>query len=195
MKKTLSIVMSLVILMCFAGCSDNTVGTSKSESETPATSAAPTTTEAPSNVYVYDNEAVSITDVCEFYIESSQLTAEVKPANPGSYYNVYESETGQTYVDVIVAYKNLESVGVRPDKAIPGASLVYDDIYKYSGFIAIEEDNRSDFAMFIRNSEIAPLTTGYIHMIFQVPQEVADSSSSIVVHFAVNNTKYSYTVR
>lgn len=199
MKKVLALTMVLAILFCFAGCSDSTVGSSKEESTTDSTTALTTgtTKSETTEVYISNNETVTNKNVCEFYIESSNITNVIEPPYPdnNSYYYIYEAESGQTFVDVIIAYKNLSSVGIKANKTITGATLVYDKSYKYNPSLTIEENGRSDFAMSIRTAEIAPLTVGYLHLVFQVPQEVENTSSPIEVYFAINNTKYCYIVR
>ena len=42
---------------------------------------------------------------------------------------------------------------------------------------------------------IAPLTTEYIHYLFEVPEEIADTTESIVVSFLIDGNLYDYTVR
>lgn len=44
-------------------------------------------------------------------------------------------------------------------------------------------------------TNIAPLTTEYIHYLFEVPEEVQSSSEGIVISFSVSGNSYTYTVR
>ncbi len=129
----------------------------------------------------------------EFNVDYSDITAKVTPPHPGSWYSYYEADAGKVYVDVCFAYKNTSDKSVDADEAI-SAKLRYADKYDYSGFSMIEKDSRSDFT-YSNITNIAPLTTEYIHYLFEVPEEVQSSSESIVISFSISGNSYTYTVR
>ena len=58
----------------------------------------------------------------------------------------------------------------------------------------IEEDSRGDFT-YSNITNISPLSTEYIHYLFEVPEEVKSSTESVVVTFTVDGNTYTYTVR
>lgn len=136
---------------------------------------------------------VVITKNAEFCIDYSDITNDVVPLHPGSWYSHYEADDGKVYVDVCFAYKNTSGKSVGADDVI-SAKLKYADKYEYSGFSIIEEDNRGNFT-YSNISSIAPLCTEYIHFLFVVPEEIQNSSERIVITFSVSGNTYTYTVR
>ena len=138
------------------------------------------------------NETV-VTTNSEFSIESADISNKVTPPNLSGYYSYYEADSGMTYVNICFKYKNTSESDVMADEIL-SANLKYVGKYDYKGFPIVEEDNRGDFT-YANITGIAPLTTEYIHYLFEVPQEVADSTESVVVSFVVDSNSYSYTVR
>ena len=136
---------------------------------------------------------VVVTKNAEFCIDYSDITNDVVPLHPGSWYSHYEADDGKVYVDVCFAYKNTSGKSVGADDVI-SAKLKYADKYEYSGFSIIEEDNRGNFT-YSNISSIAPLCTEYIHFLFVVPEEIQNSSERIVITFSVSGSTYTYTVR
>ena len=134
-----------------------------------------------------------VTKNAEFYVDFANITKDVLPPKPGNYYSHYEADAGKTYVDFCVAYKNLTEKGVDADETI-SADLKYANKYDYTGSSMIEEDSRGDFT-YSNITEISPLTTEYVHYLFEVPDEVANSAESIVITFTIDGNEYSYTVR
>ena len=43
-------------------------------------------------------QTVSVADVCEFYVDYTNITKDVMPPTPGSFYSHYEAEDGKVYV-------------------------------------------------------------------------------------------------
>ena len=72
--------------------------------------------------------------------------------------------------------------------------MKYADKYEYSGFSTIEEDNRGDFT-YSSITSISPLSTEYIHFLFNVPEEVSNTGESIVITFSVDRNTYTFTLR
>lgn len=142
---------------------------------------------------VKTKEKVNVSGIAEFYVEKANITKKVTPPKASGYYSYYEADSGKVYVDVIFSYKNLESDDVEADEVI-GAKLIYNSKYEYTGFTTIEEDNRSDFT-YTNITDISPLTTEYIHYLFEVPQAVQKGSEPIVVNFTIGDNSYIYVVR
>ncbi len=138
-------------------------------------------------------EAVTIEDRADFYIDYIDITNDVIPPSPGSWYSHYEAENGKAFVDICVAYKNLSSGNIDADDTISGL-LFYDNRYEYTGFSIIEEDNRSDFT-YSNITSIAPLTTEYLHYLFSVPEEVQNTNKSIKVNMKIGGSDYKVIVR
>ena len=210
MKKVLSIVLALTILVCFTACSsgsnnqaDTTAATQAGATAAPtvASTAAPTaaptappTTAAPAMTTLANNQTISIPGVCDFYVEKSQITTKVTPPQPGQFYSTYNADAGKVYVDVCISYKNTSPQNIGADDAVSG-KLIYSGMYEYNGFSCIEEDSRSDFT-YSNITSIAPLSTEYIHLLFHVPQEIqTNTAAPVAVQFTVNGTTYAYNVR
>ena len=138
-------------------------------------------------------DVIAIPDVCEFEIESVNITDDVMPPKPADFYNHYEAEDGKTYVDLCVAYKNWKDSDVGADDVISGR-LFYAEKYEYSGSVTIEEKSRGSFG-YANITSIAPLMKEYLHLLFEVPDEVAGSSEALSVNLTVSGKDYSYKVR
>ena len=133
------------------------------------------------------------TDNGTFYVEYTNITNDVIPPSPDSYYSHYEADSGKVYVDICIAYNNLTDKAVDADEVLSG-KVKYADIYEYTGFSMIEEEGRSDFT-YSNITQIAPLSTEYLHYLFEVPEEVSTSEDSIVINLTVDDNRYTYTVR
>lgn len=129
----------------------------------------------------------------EFFVDYANITSDVMPPHPGSWYSHYEADDGKVYVDFCVGYKNTSSKSVGADDVI-SAKLKYADKYEYTGFSMIEEDSRSDFT-YSNITNISPLNTEYVHYLFSVPEEVESSSDAIVISFRIDGNDYTYSVR
>lgn len=142
---------------------------------------------------VKDGEVIAVMNNCEFYVDYSNITADVMPPQPGNWYTHYEAEDGKVYVDFCVAYKNWKPTNVGADDVI-SAKLTYAGKYEYTGFSMIEENSRGDFT-YSNITSIAPLSTEYVHYLFAVPAEVETSSESVEITFTIGGNTYTYTVR
>lgn len=138
-------------------------------------------------------ENVTVADVCEFYVDYVNITKDVMPPSPGSWYSHYEADAGKVYVDICVAYKNIATSDIDADETISG-KLIYADKYEYTGFSMIEEDNRGDFT-YSNITSISPLATEYVHYLFSVPEEVQNSSASIVLKMCIGGQNYNVVAR
>ena len=210
MKKALSLILALamILLLCACGSEETDSDRSKkTKKETTAeTAEAGAVTESvvaektePVEEVVVDNTPViavgesAATDICEFTIDYVTITKDVKPPKPGRVYTHYEADAGKVYVDLCVAYKNIDTTNVAADETMSG-KLYYSGKYEYTGFSMIEEDNRSDFT-YSSITSIAPLTTEYMHYLFAVPEEVETSGGEIVLKMTIGGAEYKIIVR
>lgn len=145
------------------------------------------------NGKVKQNELIVIPRHAEFSLESSQIAAKITPPQPGDFHTYYEADDGKMYIDVCFSYKNWKPTGVRADSVI-SAKLVYDNEFTYQGFSILEESNRGDFT-YTSIEQLAPLTTEYIHFLFEVPSEVSESEKSLELQFSIGGNDYSYVIR
>jgi len=207
MKKVLALLLALVMCLAMTAC--GSTSETKDDKGESTQSGGATTNEADAEqgaekeeetVEVEDatlvlalGETKTIENTCEFTLDYVNITTRVEPLQKKNVYSYYEAENGKVYVDICVAYKNLESFDVSADKVI-SAKLKYAGKYEYTGFSMIEEDNRSDFT-YSNITSIAPLSTEYVHYLFEVPQEVENSNESIEITFFVEGNEYIYKVR
>ena len=162
--------------------------------ETPPAKETPPVEEAPQdNTPVLAVGDSATTDQCEFTVDYVNITRDVMPPQPGSWYSHYEAKAGKVYVDLCVAYKNTGTSNIDADTTISG-NLIYSGKYEYTGFSMIETDSRSDFT-YSNITSIAPLDTGYVHYLFAVPEEVDHSGAEIVLKMTIGGEKYKIIVR
>ena len=136
---------------------------------------------------------VTIPDTAEFYLEYTDITEDVLPPTPASFYTHYEADDGCVYVDICIAYKNLETTGADADEILSG-TLIYSGMYEYSGSSTIEENNRGNFT-YTNITSIDPLATEYLHYLFEVPEELATSDASVIVELSISGEEYQIIVR
>ena len=128
---------------------------------------------------------------CEFFIEYYDITKKVVPKDHDSVYSYYEAEGGKVYVDFCISYKSLAFEEVDLDSIIT-ANLRYDKSYTYSANVILEIVGSGSFTKW---GDIMPLSTEYIHCLFEVPEELKDSEKSIVIDFKIGSKSYSLNVR
>lgn len=110
---------------------------------------------------------------------------------PAAYYVHYEAEAGKAYVDFCISYKNTSGANVGAADVFT-AELLYAGKYHYTGSSIIETDSRGNFTYSLITA-IAPLTTEYLHYLFEVPEEIMHSSEPMEITFTVDGNRYTYT--
>lgn len=133
-------------------------------------------------------EAVA-TDNSEFYVEYAEFTRKVMPPAPKTGYNYYAADEGKVYIDFCISYKNTSAKKIMAAKAV-SAKLEQAE----AKTIVAEEFNRS---MFEHGSpvNIIPLSTEYIHCIFQVPEELVTNDEPVTISFKIDGNSYTYSVK
>ncbi len=151
------------------------------------------------NVVKEDIKQLNINDVAtkenkyELTVLGSNFAKIINPPNTSGYYSYYEAkEDGHQYLEVKYNYKNLSENNVGADDVVT-MTIKYDNKYEYTGFSVIE-DSDSDFT-YTNITNIAPLTTGKLHYLFDIPDEVANSSSSIVATIKCGSDTYIINLR
>lgn len=140
------------------------------------------------------DETVTITDYCEFTLEQVEFSKKVMPFNASGYYNFYEAKDPETtFLHIVVRYKNLDNTDKLAD-SFGSMEAIYNEKYEYTSFSIIEKENRSDFA-FSNITSIKPLSTGFIHYLANVPEEVESSGSPILIKLTVNGEVFQYQVQ
>ena len=157
-------------------------------------SSAPSTGPTDSSVNartITDKQVISHAGVCDFFVDYCSITYEVKPPVLESFYSYYAGDEGKVYVDICISYKNLATSAISVDD-ITDPTLTYAGAYKYDGFVVAETDGRTSFNSY---EDFDPLTTEYMHLLIQVPDEVQTSGQSVEVFFTIAGTDYRYKVK
>lgn len=139
------------------------------------------------------NETVTKEGKYQLTVLGYNVAKKILPANTSGYYSYYEAkEEGHQYLELKYNYKNLATAGVEADE-ISSIKIKYANQYEYTGF-AVIEDSDGDFT-YANITDIAPLTVGKMHYLFDIPDEVANGTESIVATMTVGNDTYEIKIR
>lgn len=129
----------------------------------------------------------------DFTLNKVELSYEVKPDNPPSYYTYYRAEDGHVYIYVNATIKNTGEKSLKCDE-IYSVTATYDGKYKYDGF-AIASDHDGDFT-YANITTLDPLQTNGVHVLVDCPEEVATSGKPLFITIKQSDgTKYVHTIR
>ncbi|MBP1988737.1 hypothetical protein [Paenibacillus eucommiae] len=121
----------------------------------------------------------------EISMVSTEFSTKVSPPNPGTLYSYYEvKDPDKIYVHNVFHVKNLGGTSISADE-IMNVKIMYDGKYEYTGFSTIEEDGGSELS-YSNITFIAPLTSGKLHFLTEVPLEVKTSGKSVEVVVTAN---------
>ena len=87
--------------------------------------------------------------------------------------------------------KNLKGTDLKYD-AIAGVSCTYNEKYKYSTFACLEQDGGANLNGYPSQYAIAPLDSGILYYLAEVPAEVESGTVEISLYIA--GEYYNYTV-
>lgn len=138
------------------------------------------------------NQTITKEEKYELTMKSSRFGKNIEPPNTSGYYRYYDASDGHQYLEIVYDYKNLSSSDVRADK-ISSIKIKFNDKYEYSGF-AVIEDSDGDFT-YSNITSIPALSTGKMHYLIEVPDEVANDTSSIVATINCGQDKYQINLR
>lgn len=150
----------------------------KSESEKNIIS---TNTPAPKRNNLTTETLYTTSDVYEFTLESLKYGDKIAAKNyldNTGYYQYYEAGSGNVYVDACILYKNMANSAIGVIDIFQSTKLTY-KTYEYNGSIALETDDRTDFEISAFGVYINPLTSRYVHLLFEVPQYVVNEGFDI----------------
>jgi len=129
----------------------------------------------------------------EFTLNRVELSYDVEPDNPPSYYTHYAASQGQVYIYVNATVKNTGKHSLECDN-IYSVIADYNHGYTYRGF-HIASDSDGDFT-YANITNVEPLQTLGVHCLIDCPQEVEASENPLVLTIQMKDgTKYKYTVR
>ena len=142
---------------------------------------------------IQKKQNVTVNDYCEFTVESVDITKRVEPPKKSGVYSYYQAYEGQIYVDVCIKYKNILTKKINADDVFD-SYLVFSNIYEYRGNIIVEEKGRSDFT-YASITDIEPLSSMYLHVLFRASDLIKTINGSLVVVFKIDGKAYSVVVR
>lgn len=138
------------------------------------------------------NEPIDVEGKYSLTVKSFKIEKIINPPNTNGYYRYYEASEGHKYLEIVYDYKNLATNDIRADKT-SSIKIKYDNKYEYSGFNIIEDDKK-DFT-YSNITSIAPLSTGTLHYLIEIPDEVADGSGTITATITCGSNKYDINLR
>ncbi len=137
---------------------------------------------------IVEGKTTGVPNICEITLDHMNIAKDIKPKDPGTVYSQYSAADGKVYVDLCMSYKNLDTAAVSAYDTMK-CTLVYADKYEYSGFSAMEIENRTDFES-SRNVAISPLSTEFVHYLFEVPDEVRTGGEKIDLYLTVSGKNF-----
>lgn len=135
---------------------------------------------------------VYATETAEFSVEYAEFKQKVMAPNSGNFYMYYEADADLTYLDICIPYKNYGKEAIFASEVFE-ASLLCEDGTTYEGDSIVEDENRTDLT-YSNITEMQPLMQEYIHLLFEVPQSVAESGS-VQVTIKVDDKEYVLEVK
>lgn len=133
------------------------------------------------------------TENYEATLNKVELSYDVQPENPPSYYNHYPAESGQVYVHVDMDIKNLQKQDMECDE-IYSVVVDYNNGFTYKSF-AVAEDTDGDFT-YANITSVTPLQTMGVHALVDCPQEVETSSGLLYITITfMDGSQYKYVIR
>lgn len=139
------------------------------------------------------NDVISKDSKYEATVTGFEFAKQILPPNTSGYYSYYEAkEEGHQYLDIKLNYKNLDGTEITANK-VGSMKIKFANKYDYTSFCIIE-DSEGDFT-YSNITSITPLTTGKLHYLFDVPDEVVNSSESIVAYITIGTENYELIIR
>lgn len=190
MKKILKLFVVLFLCVGTIGCEnkDSSVNKSSKSSKDSATSVDKNVDET-----IQIGDTIT-TDKYELTLKAVELSYDVEPEIPNSFYTHYEADEGKVYVYVKIDVKNLDKADLQCED-IYSISVDYNNGYTYSGFnIVREADTNFTYANI---TSITPLETLGVDSLVECPEEVEKSQDKpLIITVKLNNgDKYTYKMR
>ena len=206
-KKTIVLVIILVLALIFTGCSSANDNGNASDTEneaatteatdTPESTDTPEPTATPEPEIEYPTEfnsgdVLSFPNDFEITYLGTEFINELSPPNPEEIHTYYEVEDeNNIYLDVMAYIKNLKGNLLMYKDAVT-FKIVYDGEYNYDGFAVAEEADGSDFKSYF-GAILRPLVTDKMHFLIEVPLEVRDSGKDFDIIMNVHGDEYRYS--
>ena len=196
MKKLKNASISIILLgFILSGCGSNakteTADTKEKTAEI-TTEVIETTTEAPKEEKEIKIGEVVSTSNYDFTLNKVELSYDVKPDNPPSFYTHYAADQGKVYLHIDASIKNTGKQNLDSDE-VYSVKVDYNDGYTYTGF-AVPEKGDGDFSYM---TNIDPLETIKLHYLVDCPEEVdtAKENPLFVTITMSDKSEYKYVIR
>lgn len=176
MRKYFCLVIMIILTVSFTGCADRSI-VEEAPTAQPEENTAPVLTVG---------ETVTIDGMCEFQMNYVTITE-----HPESY---FKAETGKTYVDFCITYKNLGDNIVTANNIMEG-KLIYSGLYEYEGKDTVDAEDGSSSWSYAHTVKMNPSDTRQVHYYFTVPKEVQDSGRMVELNMNIRQNEYRVIVR
>ena len=177
MKKYLSLMLVMALAFCLSSCTPS--------QRDPSDPDAAVKSQLPKEFN--KGSTLVFTDSYEITLLSIEFAEKVIPAEPGNFYSYYEVDDPETetYLHAIFEIKNLQRYP-KEANTVMKVRLLHETEEEYPFFSAVEQEG--DFA-YDNVTPIAPLTTGVIHYLTQLPLEVAEGDQPLDIQIEVTGHK------
>lgn len=129
-------------------------------------------------------------DFAKLEFKGAMYTDDLLPSNTSGFYTHYEVEdSNNTYLAVEMNLTSYQS-SARDLESFVGVKATYMDKYSYTGFIVVEESDKTGFDSY---AELAPLTESRAFVLIEVPETVTENDALIEVSFAGKEYLYAFS--
>ncbi|MDU1411834.1 MAG: hypothetical protein E6929_03385 [Clostridium sp.] len=140
---------------------------------------------AENGVFIVAGGTNIVQDVCEYYLDSLDVTPRIQPSIITETYSSYNVKTEDNiYIDVILNIKNLKNEAKVADDIITAKIKINSD--EYTCFSVAEIADGSDLENY---ASINPLETRKIHYVAEVP--IIEATGEIEIILTVNGKDFS----
>lgn len=134
-----------------------------------------------------------VSNKCSVEYCGSVFENKINPSKAEEFGSYFENHNeSNTYMDVVVMYKNTSDLPVRGDETIKMTSRC--DTTEYKCFTAIETDDGKNIEI-SNYVEIAPGESARVHCIFDVPKGTYDNCQNIMAELVTDNKLYIIDVK
>lgn len=184
MKKKIAAILAVVLCLALASCSGSAGNQGSTETNNNDNGVV---TEANKN----DNTSAALTidsqNKIENYIDFSlvkvETTKKIQAPMDSSYYEI--SDTGMTYVDVILNVTNTSTAGIMSDEMLEAWAVGASGSQYGSVLYALENSGGTDLSQY---ENLAPLTSGKLHCAVKV----AETETNVTIKLKIKGNEYSY---
>lgn len=155
----------------------------------------PTTIPTPEPKSFSVGDTLTEDGVVSVYIESVSCGKTLTPPKKSNYsaYTYFQASTGNTFIILRVKAKNLQSMDIAYDR-VASVYCTFDDTYNYYGYVVVETDNGTDLSEFASIYGLAPLNTGTLYYLMEVPEEMSNKPATITIYLGSEKYVQTYSI-